>query len=54
MSRVHNMSLLDIFSEVHISELGWMWTEDDAVPSVILREIMPLEASSNMTPSLHF
>lgn len=48
------MGILDTFSEVHISELGWIRAEDDAVSSVILREIRPLEASSNVTPSLHF
>lgn len=51
MSRVCNVGILDIFSEVHISELGWIRAEDDAVSSVILREIRPLKASSSITPS---
>lgn len=54
MSREHNVGLLDIFSEVHISELEWIWAEDDAVLPVFLKEIMPLEASSYRTALLHF
>lgn len=54
MSRLRNVGRLNFSSDVLVSELGWIWTEDDGDPAVIPREMMPLEAASYITPSLYY